>query len=217
MRRTIAESGARAAGVGAVRPVSLLLSLLLVTAAVTGADAATIYASSVGTVTTDTSVTVLKPQWATGSPDSKRMRIRQSGTPSPGRARVPFVFQMFSGTATGNTITVVVDQTVRGTVTARVVAVTGGTVSSSTTATITGGSGQNQQYTITYALSSAANLTGVTVEFSLSGGSNFAQVEVDTVYVTGTAVPEPSTWILFGAGLLGLTVWRGRRRSGRRA
>jgi len=64
------------------------------------------------------------------------------------------------------------------------------------------------QYTLTYAANGAGSLARFAINYTgAADASNY--IGIDSVTVT--AVPEPSTWLMFGAGLVGLTGLARRR------
>jgi hypothetical protein len=184
---------------------ALLVALLLAALAVQ-AEAAIIYASSASVLGTP-SATLTGASNSTGPPDGSRMTIR-TWSATPVTATVRYTFTEFRTSLTGNSLTVVVDTSVQGNVAATIVGVnahSSDVLSSSTTANMTGGSGQDQTYPISYDLTSYANVTTVDVLFQINyTGGQRAVVRVDTLYVSAASVPEPATAFLAGLGFLGL-------------
>ena len=67
--------------------------------------------------------------------------------------------------------------------------------------TMTGANGDDQFHVITFTTTNLGTLTSVTVLLSLTGGKK-QKIQLDA---TGVA-PEPSSLVLFGMGLIGLTL-----------
>jgi hypothetical protein len=144
----------------------------------------------------------------TSETDNNVATVRYTGgvTNGNGRVEIEFDFPTWSLQAGTNTVWLVVDGTVVGTVRAQVREVNGVSNISSLT-TISGSSMQDQLFGLNFNLSSDTQVTSLLIRVLVDdvGGSG-ASVQIDAV-----ATPEPGTLLLFGLGALGLGVWNRRR------
>lgn len=122
-----------------------------------------------------------------------------------GRATIKYTFPEYDASSGGNYVWVIVDGSITGTVKAQVWKVNG-VDNKGTKVTLTGSSLSDQFFRLNYTLSANTTINDISIRFWMA--SDGSAITVDAV-----ATPEPATFVLFGAGLLGLTVWQRRRKT----
>lgn len=146
---------------------------------------------------------------AFGEPDASALAMTYSGAVGTSyEVDVTYSFDGYRGETGKNRFFVIVDGTPSGVVTARVVGWNGTAPSAFDVTPLDGTGNVDTYFPIYYEGPTATDvITNVTVKYFLTDIGSGASVDVDTV-----ATPEPATFALFGAGLLGLGLYVRRRR-----
>jgi hypothetical protein len=181
-----------------------LAAVLILTA---GASVASAFdyadGATAGSIYNATVTSIGNSAGGTSETDNNLMTITGPSS-GDGRATIIYDFPTFDADSGGNYIWVVVDGTITGTVKAQVWKVNG-VDNKGTKVTLTGSSLSDQFFRLPYTLSADTTITDITVRFWMANDGS--KITVDAI-----ATPEPATFVLFGAGLLGLTAWNRRRK-----
>jgi len=138
----------------------------------------------------------------TSETDNNLATIAQAGS-GTGHATITFTFPSTTFGAATQTLYLIVDGDVTGTIEARVWEANGSALRGDSV-NVSGTGLSDTYFALTFSLTAQTTITSVAVRFSLTTG--------DVMYLDAVATPEPTGAILFGFGLLALAMHRWRRR-----